>query len=110
MDALMYHLRNRLAPRKFSDSPTGKQPLRSELFSIELLKQHAATLAQRHKVATRKGANLLLPRLAANENILFEYNQQTLSAEERRRVTPASEWLLDNFHLIEEQIRTARRH
>src|SRR6185369_14343838 len=27
-----------------------------------------------------------------------------------RRVTPAAEWLLDNFHLIEEQIRTARRH
>ena len=27
-----------------------------------------------------------------------------------RRITPASEWLLDNFYLIEEQIRTARRH
>jgi len=27
-----------------------------------------------------------------------------------RRVTPAGEWLLDNFYLIEEQIRTARRH
>ena len=26
------------------------------------------------------------------------------------RITPASEWLLDNFYLIEEQIRTARRH
>jgi hypothetical protein len=25
-------------------------------------------------------------------------------------VTPASEWLLDNFYLIEEQIRTAKRH
>ena len=27
-----------------------------------------------------------------------------------RRITPAAEWLLDNFYLIEEQIRTARRH
>jgi cyclic beta-1,2-glucan synthetase len=27
-----------------------------------------------------------------------------------RRVTPAAESLLDNFYLIEEQIRTARRH
>ena len=27
-----------------------------------------------------------------------------------RRVTPAGEWLLDNFYLIDEQIRTARRH
>ena len=27
-----------------------------------------------------------------------------------RRITPAGEWLLDNFYLIEEQISTARRH
>jgi len=27
-----------------------------------------------------------------------------------RRITPAGEWLLDNFYLIEDQIRTARRH
>ncbi|MEC5399537.1 GH36-type glycosyl hydrolase domain-containing protein [Uliginosibacterium sp. H1] len=28
----------------------------------------------------------------------------------KRRITPAAEWLLDNFYLIEEQIRTTRRH
>jgi cyclic beta-1,2-glucan synthetase len=27
-----------------------------------------------------------------------------------RRITPAAEWLLDNFYLIEEQIQMARRH
>ena len=27
-----------------------------------------------------------------------------------RQITPAGEWLLDNFYLIEEQIRTGRRH
>ncbi|MCI0362798.1 MAG: hypothetical protein L0219_02885 [Phycisphaerales bacterium] len=27
-----------------------------------------------------------------------------------RRITPAAEWFLDNFYLIEEQIRAARRH
>src|SRR6185295_124187 len=31
-------------------------------------------------------------------------------AEPHRRVTPAGEWLLDNFYLIEEEIRTAKRH
>ena len=34
----------------------------------------------------------------------------TRSAEMQRRVTPAGEWLLDNFYLIEEEIRTAKRH
>src|SRR5512135_3571687 len=32
-----------------------------------------------------------------------------VAASESRRITPAGEWLLDNFHLIEEQIRTAER-
>ena len=34
----------------------------------------------------------------------------TRSAEMQHRVTPAGEWLLDNFYLIEEEIRTAKRH
>ncbi|HUH29918.1 MAG TPA: glucoamylase family protein, partial [Rhodanobacter sp.] len=29
---------------------------------------------------------------------------------QHKRITPAAEWLLDNFYLIEEQIRIARRH
>ena len=34
----------------------------------------------------------------------------TEAVKENRRITPAGEWLLDNFYLIEEQIRTAKRH
>src|SRR6202042_2381556 len=39
-------------------------------------------------------------------------NRDLLSphAKANRRITPAGEWLLDNFYLIEEQIRTAKRH
>ncbi len=37
-------------------------------------------------------------------NLLFE------PVETKRRMTPAGEWLLDNFYLIEEQIHTAKRH
>ena len=32
------------------------------------------------------------------------------NAQMLRRETPAGEWLLDNFYLIEEEIRTAKRH
>ena len=28
----------------------------------------------------------------------------------KHAITPASEWLLDNFYLIEEQIRTGKKH
>ncbi len=34
----------------------------------------------------------------------------TAAVTANRRITPAAEWLLDNFYLIEEQIRTAKRH
>src|SRR5262245_16638679 len=110
MDALTFGLRTRFAPQKLSSSPVEEQPFRSELLSLDSLKVHARCLGQRHKVGACKGPNLLLPRLAANEKILCDYNEQTLRAERTRRITPAAEWLLDNYHLIEEQIRTARRH
>ena len=37
-------------------------------------------------------------------------NQLTAAVVANQRITPAGEWLLDNFYLVEEQIRTARRH
>ena len=88
----------------------GEKPLRGELLSVDLLKQYARSLAQNRRVQNGRGPNLLLPRLASNEKILRDYNERTLEVEKDRRVTPAAEWLLDNFHLIEEQIRTAQRH
>jgi len=85
-------------------------PFRNELFSIDLLQRHARVLGQRHQAGSHSGPNRLLPRLTANEKLLRDYNEQTLRVEKTRRITPAAEWLLDNFYLIEEQIRMARRH
>lgn len=46
-----------------------------------------------------------------NETILVDtYELVTIAARQKRRIAPAAEWLLDNFYLIEDQIRTARRH
>ncbi len=85
-------------------------PLRAELFSVEQLARHARTLAANHQVVTRQGSNNLLSRLGQNEDILRTFNRATLGAKPGRRITPAAEWLLDNFYLIEEQIQMARRH
>ena len=53
----------------------------------------------------------LLARLAENEVVLLEVRDLlTEAVKADRRITPAGEWLLDNFYLIEEQIRTAKRH
>jgi cyclic beta-1,2-glucan glucanotransferase len=53
----------------------------------------------------------LLNRLAANEGVLVGVRDLlTKAVQSDLRITPAGEWLLDNFYLIEEQIRTAKRH
>ncbi len=88
----------------------GEPPLRAELFSVEQLARHARTLAANHQVVTRQGSNSLLARLTQNEDILRTFNRATLGVKPGRRVTPAAEWLLDNFYLIEEQMQMAKRH
>ncbi len=93
-----------------TDSYTSEEPLRSELFSIEQLTQHAKALAEFHQVVTREGFNSLLGRLVQNEEILRDFNQSTFDISAEKRVTPAAEWLMDNFYLIEEQIQIAKRH
>jgi len=86
-------------------------PLRAELFSDEQLCRHAVALAEQHQLDPKPGPNRLLPRLTENEQTLFQaYDLMTGAEAEGRRGSPAGEWLLDNFYLVEEQIRLARLH
>jgi hypothetical protein len=89
----------------------GEPPLRSELLSADQMEQHGRTLAGAHKLSPRRATDQLLTRLAENEGVLIAAcDLLTVAVKANRRMTPAGEWLLDNFHLIEEQIRTAKRH
>lgn len=72
---------------------------------------HGKRTAGRHVLASRGGPDLLLARLTDNARVISETCAElTASTKTGRQITPASEWLLDNFYLIEEQIRIARRH
>ncbi|MEG2979327.1 MAG: cyclic beta 1-2 glucan synthetase, partial [Stenotrophomonas sp.] len=86
-------------------------PLRSALYSVEQMEVYGRALARQHRVRMRPGPERLLDRLQANERVLEDANTLLSSVvREQRPVTPAGEWLLDNYYLIEEQIQTARRH
>jgi cellobiose phosphorylase len=86
-------------------------PLRSELFSAAQMAAHGRHLAARHQLSKRGGPDRLLARLAENDDVIAgTCAELTAAIKAGRQITPASEWLLDNFYLIEEQIRTARRH
>jgi cellobiose phosphorylase len=86
-------------------------PLRAELFSADQMKQHGKILAGLQRIKSGRSYRSLLVRLADNESLLLQvYNLLMEDVRTDRRITPAGEWLLDNFYLIEEQIRTAKRH
>ncbi len=98
---------NGLTKKYVGDEP----PLRAELFSAVQMEQHGKSLATSHQLTPRHGPDPLLARLTDNERTLIDVCALLVAAvAATRRIAPAGEWLLDNFYLIEEQIRTAKRH
>lgn len=86
-------------------------PLHSEQFSADQMKQHGKTLASLHRLEAGRSSDRLLSRLTENEALLLDvHTQLTEDVKTGDRITPAAEWLLDNYYVIEEQIRTARLH
>ncbi len=86
-------------------------PLRAELFNVEQMEQHGQVLAHAHVLDGAGTPGRLLARLAANQQVLGDTCKLLMAAvKERLPIAPAGEWLLDNYYLMEEQIRTARQH
>jgi cyclic beta-1,2-glucan synthetase len=88
-----------------------EEPIRAELFSVERLEQHAESLAAAQEVVDAESSpgRPLLPRVLENGRRLLEYYRATARAVElEQAITPAAEWLLDNFYIVEEQLREIR--
>jgi cyclic beta-1,2-glucan synthetase len=87
-----------------------EEPIRSELFSIERLEQHGESLAAAQRVTPRpETGRPLATRLRDNGRVLLAaYRAIGKAIHEERAITPAAEWLVDNFHVVEEQIREIR--
>ena len=93
--------------------PTGyadEKPFQAEFFSVERLEQFAQVLAAKHKTVTRKGRAELLPRLEDNGRKLeASYKALVEALRQGRTISPAAEWLVDNYHIVEEQLREIRQ-
>ena len=104
---------------RFFDAPSGladfrrfEEPVRAEIFSVERLEQHAESLAKEQAITAepRKG-HKLSPRVEENGRILLSaYREIAESIRSGRAITPAAEWLVDNFHIVDEQLRDIRDH
>lgn len=88
-----------------------EEPLRAELLSFDQMKQHSFALAKSHKLSKKRVTDRLLVRLADNEKILLEVRHLLAkSVKQDFEISPAGEWLLDNFYMIEEQVRMAKTY
>ena len=81
-------------------------PIRSEIFGPDRFAQHGASLAQTHRARiAAKRSTAFFPRLQDNIRTLREAEHYIAAqAQIGYQVSPAAEWLLDNFHLIEGQL------
>ena len=105
------HLLTRLfRARTAAFSAKTEELIRGELFGIERLEQHAESLAAAQRVTTNpKSGRRLNRRLKDNGRALLDaYRGVEEAVREERHITPADEWLLDNFFVAQEQIRQVR--
>ena len=91
-----------------SSSPwQDRLPIRSELFGIERLEEHARSLAAAQPVSSGivRGPGLAA-RLADNAAFLLNASRAMAPGEGGHQdLTPAGGWLIDNYHLVDLQIR-----
>jgi cyclic beta-1,2-glucan synthetase len=103
------------APRRLCEmlDPARGAPepaIRSEIFGLQRFASHGHSLAETHRAAPapRRSA-IFFPRLLDNIRTLREAHQYIgVQAATGYDISPAAEWLLDNFHLIEAQLKEVR--
>ncbi len=81
-------------------------PIRSEIFGPERFAQHGRSLGATHRTKlAHDGSSSFFPLLRSNIEILRQANRYIgLQAATGYDTSPAAQWLLDNFHLIEAQL------
>ena len=82
-------------------------PVRSEIFGLQRFAQHGRSLGETHRASVAvSGAATFFPRLQDNIRVLREAHAYIgVHASTGYDISPAAEWLLDNFHLIEAQLK-----
>ena len=82
-------------------------PLRSEIFGLQRFAQHGRSLGLTHRsTRSTRNAATFTPRLHANMvRLRRAYEYIGAQANAGYDISPAAEWLLENFHLLEAQFK-----
>ncbi|HVJ26268.1 MAG TPA: hypothetical protein VM493_01960, partial [Vicinamibacterales bacterium] len=82
-----------------------------ELFTPDQLEAHAARIASTHTLASTRRGRPLLPQLDRSADRLDQvYLELTAAAREDNVDLGAEEWLRDNHHVVQDQVREVRQH
>ena len=92
-----------------AETPEVRTP--PSLFSQDQLEAHATALAAAHRVAPDpRRSRPLLPRLDASAERLEEaYQFLSTVARSDMRTVASEDWLLDNYHVVQDQVREVRQ-
>ncbi|MBP6764111.1 MAG: DUF3131 domain-containing protein, partial [Rubrivivax sp.] len=108
LDALTPYARSLLAEPAHEPEP----PVRAELFGQHRFETHGRSLAKAQAIDHNEAAPTgpgFFPRVHDNIATLRRaYDYVALTSRSGLYVTPAAEWLLDNFHLVETQLQEIR--
>ena len=87
-------------------------PIRGEVLGADRLAERARTIAREHRLQSprrQRGSGPLLERLESTRAVLERaYRALSEGADKGLDVSPAGEWFLDNFYIIQEHIREVR--
>ncbi|MBA4264224.1 MAG: carbohydrate-binding protein, partial [Comamonadaceae bacterium] len=85
-------------------------PIRSEIFGLTRFEEHGRSLGTSHRAERAAfGQSTFYPRLHNNIRSLRQaYRDIAAHANDGHDISPSAEWLFDNFHLIEDQLREIR--
>src|SRR6266536_1823806 len=81
--------------------------LRADVLGVERLQEYARALAQADQIdPSPRNSRDLFRRLADNRVLLTVAQKRfSLLARANKPLSPAAEWLLDNFYVVSEQLR-----
>jgi cyclic beta-1,2-glucan synthetase len=89
--------------------PESQDAIRAELFGAERLEQHAESIARQGTLADSETGRPLSPRVRDSGRVLLEcYRAIVAVIREEGAITPAAEWFVDNFHIVDEVVREVR--
>ncbi|HEY4735160.1 MAG TPA: hypothetical protein VIH53_11500, partial [Gemmatimonadaceae bacterium] len=87
-------------------------PIRGEVLGLERLGERARAVARGHHLLPaqkQRGSGPLLQRLEDTKEVLDRvYRELNSGAERGLDISPAGDWLLDNFYIVQEHIREIR--